>query len=75
MDLWDAPISIAELAFAGALMLPELFGLVTQPVADAERRAPANVAAPLPVAETCRLVPGRWGAPGRYDCPSADGGK
>jgi hypothetical protein len=71
MDFWDAPITIAQLIALGLLALPELLGVAAQPGIEAERRAPSHAAAPLPVAETCRLVPGRWGAPGRYECPAA----
>lgn len=70
MDLWDAPITIAELAVAGALMLPELFGLVPQPAADAERRAPASVAAPRAVSG--QLVAGRVPQHVRYFITSND---
>jgi hypothetical protein len=61
MTLWDMPIHVVDLVLIGGLLLigvaPSVSG-VSQP-------------SPLPVSDApCQLVPGRFGAPGQYSCPT-----
>jgi hypothetical protein len=69
MDFWGMPLTLLDLVLTGTLFVAP--GLDDGLHSLEMRRPKVESRSPAPQSDVCRLVPGRWGAPSRYDCSAS----